>query len=208
MAGKLDQLLVIDVESTCWEGPPPAGEEKEIIEIGICALDVATGERVGRHSILVKPERSQISDFCAGLTHLTQANVDRNGVSFGRACAILRRRYAARDRVWASYGDYDRRQFEKQCAEQDILYPFGPSYINVKTLFALFNGMPQEVGLLTALDLMHLPVEGTHHRGVDDAWNTAQLLWVMMHGCRMEQIVLAERELAPANGVGVTDETA
>ncbi|HML22872.1 MAG TPA: 3'-5' exonuclease [Aggregatilinea sp.] len=201
MAGKLDQVLVIDIESTCWEGPPPPGEEKEIIEIGICALDVATGERVSRQSILVKPEHSQISEFCTELTHLTPSNIEREGVTFGRACAILRRKYAARDRIWASYGDYDRRQFEQQCAERQVLYPFGSSHINVKTLFALFNGMSQEIGLLNALNMMHLPVEGTHHRGVDDAWNTAQLLWMMMHGCRVE------RDLAPANLVGVSDET-
>ncbi|WP_119072641.1 3'-5' exonuclease [Aggregatilinea lenta] len=207
MAGKLDQLLVIDVESTCWDGPPPVGEEKEIIEIGICVLDVRTGERVGKHSILVKPEHSRISEFCADLTHLSQSDVDRKGVSFGRACAILRRKFAARDRAWASYGDYDRRQFERQCAEREILYPFGISHINVKTLFALFSGVPQEVGLLNALDLMHLPAEGTHHRGVDDAWNTAQLLWTMMHGCRLEQAVLAGHMLVPAEMAGVNDET-
>jgi len=34
----LDQVLVIDIEATCWEGPPPEGLESEIIEIGICPL--------------------------------------------------------------------------------------------------------------------------------------------------------------------------
>nr|MDQ2829840.1 DNA polymerase III [Chloroflexota bacterium] len=43
MARKLDQVVVIDVESTCWEGAPPVGEESEIIEIGVCTLDVASG---------------------------------------------------------------------------------------------------------------------------------------------------------------------
>jgi len=46
MARRLDQIIVLDVESTCWDGPPPPGEENEIIEIGICTLEVATGERL------------------------------------------------------------------------------------------------------------------------------------------------------------------
>lgn len=202
MAGKLDQLLVIDLESTCWEGPPPDGEEKEIIEIGVCALDITTGERVKRQSILVRPERSRVSPFCTELTHLTQAQVEQQGVSFGRACAILRRKYNARDRIWASFGDYDRRQFEDQCADRRVQYPFGPSHINVKMLFALFNGLPQEIGLVPALDLMQLPVDGVHHRGIDDAWNTARLLWALMEGCRGERPGLLAHDILGSNGNG------
>ena len=29
LAKKLDQIIVIDVESTCWQGPPPRGQESE-----------------------------------------------------------------------------------------------------------------------------------------------------------------------------------
>lgn len=36
MARKLDQILIVDVESTCLDGPLPDSEESEIIEIGLC----------------------------------------------------------------------------------------------------------------------------------------------------------------------------
>jgi len=85
MTKKLDQILVIDVESTCWEGNPPEGQESEIIEIGVCTLGVASGERVERESILVKPQRSTVSSFCTRLTTLTQAQVE-TGISFNEAC--------------------------------------------------------------------------------------------------------------------------
>ena len=42
MARKLDRILVVDVEATCWEGDPPPGQISEILEIGLCVLDVAT----------------------------------------------------------------------------------------------------------------------------------------------------------------------
>lgn len=163
-------MLVVDVEATCWEGDPPPGETSEIIEIGVCELDVASGSRVGKHSVLVRPERSSVSDFCTSLTTLTAAQVS-SGLRYPDACRLLRKDFRSRDRVWASYGDYDRKQFERQGD-----YPFGPRHLNVKTLFALTRNLPREVGLAEALDLAGLPLEGTHHRGDDDAWNIAALL--------------------------------
>jgi hypothetical protein len=46
MARKPDRILVIDTEATCWEGSSPPGQISEIIEIGLCVLDVPTLARV------------------------------------------------------------------------------------------------------------------------------------------------------------------
>ena len=172
---RLDKILVIDVESTCWLDDPPPGEESEIIEIGLCLLDVNSGRRETRRSILIRPEYSTVSPFCTELTTLTQAQVDE-GVTFARACAVLKEEYASDQRVWASYGDYDRRQFIRQCLARGIPYPFGPSHINVKNLFALARGLDEEVNLVQALKLNGWELEGTYHRGDDDAWNAARIL--------------------------------
>ncbi len=171
----LDLALVVDVEATCWEGLPPEGQENEIIEIGLCTLEIATGQRLEKRSILVRPQRSCVSPFCTRLTTLTQEMVD-TGISFAEACAILRQEYASKDRVWASYGDYDRRVFEQQSQQLNVEYPFGSRHVNIKTLFALVHALPREVGLHTALNLLNFPLEGVHHRGDDDAWNTAAIL--------------------------------
>src|SRR5262249_20068775 len=136
MAKKLDQVLVIDVESTCWEGPAPVGQESEIIDIGLCIVDIATAQRLEKRRILVKPERSRVSEYCTTLTRLSQNDVDCGASYFG-ACALLEKEYFARERVWASFGDYDRRQFERQCRARNIRYPFGPTHLNVKNLFAI-----------------------------------------------------------------------
>jgi inhibitor of KinA sporulation pathway (predicted exonuclease) len=175
MGKRLDQILVVDVESTCWEGDPPPGQESEIIEVGLCVLDVATLQRLENRSIFVRPECSTVSAYCTALTTLTQADVE-NGLSLREACRILRQEYHARQRIWASYGDYDRRQFERNCQAQDIAYPFGPGHINVKSLFAVMYGLRREVGLDKSLEMLGFPLEGTHHRGDDDAWNIARIL--------------------------------
>lgn len=183
MAKLLDQIIVVDIECTCWQNNPPPGEESEIIEVGICTLDVASGERRQKRSVLVRPTRSTVSAFCTRLTTLTQAQVE-TGVSFSRVCSLLQDEYRSSERVWASYGDYDRNQFQRQCYESGIVYPFGASHVNIKTLFALANKLRQEVGLPQALDLLKLPLEGTHHRGGDDAWNAAAVLASVLNAAR------------------------
>jgi inhibitor of KinA sporulation pathway (predicted exonuclease) len=187
MAKKLDQILVIDVESTCWEGSPPEGQESEIIEIGLCMLNVGTGERLDNASILVRPVKSTVSDFCTWLTTLSQKEVEE-GLSLGEACEILQNQYLSKKRLWASYGDYDRWQFERCCAAQDVEYPFGSGHINVKSLLAVSRAMSREVGLDKAMNLLGWPLEGTHHRGGDDAWNIARILG---------HILLSARHLDP-----------
>lgn len=39
-----DNILIIDLEATCWEDRPPRGQESEIIEIGVCIMDAKTGK--------------------------------------------------------------------------------------------------------------------------------------------------------------------
>ncbi|HBE20945.1 MAG TPA: DNA polymerase III [Cyanobacteria bacterium UBA11149] len=175
MSKKLDRIIVIDIEATCWQAKPPSGEESEIIEIGICVLDPWSKKNIEKDSILIKPIKSNISDFCTKLTTLTQAEVDK-GISFYEACKILKDQYLTDRRVWASYGEYDKNQFQKQCQSFGVKYPFTSQHINVKTLFALVHSLPREVGMAQALELLNIPLEGTHHRGGDDAWNIGKIL--------------------------------
>ena len=180
---QLDRIVVVDVEATCWRGQPPPGEDNEIIEIGVCLLDVANGERTDNASILVRPERSKVGDFCTELTTLTQDQVD-GGIAFAEACETLKERFKSNRRLWASYGDYDRQMFDRQCGQRGVPYPFGKGHVNVKSLLAVTCGLRKEMGLARALKRLALPLEGTHHRGDDDAWNIAAVLWRIIHSAR------------------------
>jgi inhibitor of KinA sporulation pathway (predicted exonuclease) len=37
---KLDKILVVDLESTCWEGEPPPGEVQEKVEVVTMTVEV------------------------------------------------------------------------------------------------------------------------------------------------------------------------
>jgi inhibitor of KinA sporulation pathway (predicted exonuclease) len=174
-ARRLDRIIVIDVEATCWKGDPPPGECSEIIEIGLCELDVVTGKRFQPRAILIRPEHSTLSPYCIKLTTLTPEMLE-GGISFAEACALLEDKYLTRQRTWASWGDYDRLMFQSQCADLGFRYPFGQTHINVKNLVALRLGLKREVGVQDGARRMGLAFEGTIHRGVDDAWNIAAVL--------------------------------
>jgi inhibitor of KinA sporulation pathway (predicted exonuclease) len=179
----MNAIVVVDVEATCWPKNPPPGQQSEIIEIGVCLVDLTSLEIKDAQSILVKPARSQVSEFCTQLTTLTQADVD-SGMSFHDACALLQEQYQTSERTWGSWGNYDRRMFEQQCASFYVDYPFGSTHINLKQLFTEKAGLHRQVGMARALDVAGLKLEGTHHRGGDDARNIARLLLYLLdkHG--------------------------
>ncbi|MET9499438.1 3'-5' exonuclease [Streptomyces sp. NPDC006552] len=168
-------LNVVDVEATCWAGDQPPDEVSEIIEIGLTVVDLAAAERVARHRILVRPARSAVSQFCTELTGLTQREVDA-GISFSEACQLLTVEHHARRRLWASWGDYDRHQFTRQCQAIRTPYPFGQHHTNAKAAFTQAYGLRKRPGMARALEIAGRRLEGRHHRGEDDAWNIAALV--------------------------------
>lgn len=184
MARNLDQVLVIDVESTCWNRfEIPTGEISEIIEIGLCLVDLASLTLSGKRSILIKPQQSNVSPFCTELTSITQKML-RSAPSLATGLQILKEEYDCENRVFASWGDYDRNQFHRNCKSFGLRYPFGPTHLNVKTLFSMSFGLPRELDLDEALNHVGIKMEGTHHRGVDDAWNIAKLFALLIKRTR------------------------
>ena len=174
----MDAINVVDVESTCWRDQPPEGVNSEIIEVGICSLNIRPDgfKIVACDGLLVRPFRSEVSEFCTELTTLTQEQVDRDGKGFPDVIKYIVDNYRTKERPWASYGDYDRNQFERNCRYRNLEYPFGSRHINVKTLVAACMGWDCEVGMDEALKRMRMPLVGTHHRGKDDAMNIAGML--------------------------------
>lgn len=183
MARRLDQALIIDVESTCWDHKPPPGEVSEIIEIGLARVDLKTLERIDKRAILVRPQKSNVSPFCTALTSLTQEEVIR-GITLNEAFRVLKNEYDSENRLFVSWGDYDRNQFHRNCQDYGLRYPFGPTHLNIKTLFSIAFGINEELGLDDAMKRLDIPLEGRHHRGVDDAWNIAEVFCMVMRRIR------------------------
>jgi inhibitor of KinA sporulation pathway (predicted exonuclease) len=171
-------FLVIDLEATCSDDGAISPTEMEIIEIGACWA-TADGEVLERFQSFVKPaNRSTLTPFCVELTGIQQQQVDSapGFLSASQALADFARRRRTPTSIWGSWGAYDRKQFERECARHGTSDPLGMEHLNLKRLFAKAQRIGKEVGMLKALQLAGLQLEGPHHRALSDAANIARLL--------------------------------
>ncbi len=175
---RLDKIILIDLEATCWETREDRGDQaSEIIEIGACFLNMKTGNPEQKASYLIRPVKSTISEYCVSLTGITPEMIKNKGIPFGDAINKFKKEFGPSSRTWASWGAFDRVMLDKQCKSIGIKYPMGLNHINAKNLFALKYRLTQELGMIKALEYVNLKLEGNHHRADDDAWNSAKLLW-------------------------------
>lgn len=181
---RFDKIVVVDIESTCWETKEERGEQPmEVIEIGVCILDVETFDISRKKSYIVKPQFSNISKFCTELTGYTWADV-KSGMPFENACNKLAKEYGTQNRIWASWGDYDRSHFERECRSKKAKYPFSKSHINASGLFTVMFGNKKKTSVGNALKAIGSEFVGTPHKGCDDAWNTAVILRYLLESAR------------------------
>lgn len=179
----MEKLLIIDLESTCYErGTEPPNFYSEIIEVGAVLLDPSTQRNDWEFDAIVRPQISpQLSPFCTRLTTITQEQVD-GGVPLKAALESLSEKLGDAPYLFGSWGFYDKNQFQKNCERYGIPYPFGPKHVSLKHEFAQFTKR-KPMGMTGALHVLKIPLEGTHHRGLDDARNIAKIAaWMVKQG--------------------------
>ena len=170
--------LVIDLEATCDDQGAVPRREMEIIEIGAVWVDGETLQARSEFQRFVRPVRHpELTEFCQQLTSITQAEVDA-AATFPEVLAELREyAYSSRSRpVFGSWGNYDRHQFQQDARFHGVKLPFGTEHLNIKRAFSNAIGSRKRYGMAGALRRVGIPLEGTHHRGIDDARNIAKLL--------------------------------
>lgn len=184
MTERLDKLetapatryVIVDLEATCWKAP--ASGPNEIIEIGSVAYEVGAGV-LGEFQTFVRPQlRPTLSEFCTELTTIRQDNVD-GAPAFAEAYAAFVQWMATwRPAVLASWGNYDLNQIGKDCRRHRLETRID-RHANLKVMFGDLSGY-RKCGMARALRVLGIAIEGTHHRGIDDARNIARILeWML-----------------------------
>jgi len=173
--------LVVDLEATTSDDGSLPPEHMETIEIGAVLADAQTLAVVDEFQSFVRPvRRPKLLPFVTRLTGITQTMVD-GAPLFPEAFAALRARLIDHRHplVFASWGRYDRIQFERDCALHGVPNNM-PAHLNLKTEFTRVQGLKKKLGMAEALKLSGLKLEGAHHRGIDDARNIARMLpWIV-----------------------------
>jgi inhibitor of KinA sporulation pathway (predicted exonuclease) len=175
-------VAVIDLEATCYDNPADnAAHANEVIEVGWALLDIRTLSVVDRRQFYVRPTTSFVSGYCTELTGIRPEQVAQ-APSFAETMGALGELHALHARgpvtIWGSFGEYDRRQLERQCAAEGVAYPLGNNrHFNVKEAAGAFFGFGKKSpGLARSVARAGLQFEGQHHSGVDDAVNAARVL--------------------------------
>ncbi len=169
--------LVLDLEATCCDQGTIYREQMEIIEIGAVMVEPKNLTIIDEFQTFIKPVRHPIiTQFCKSLTSISQTQVDL-APTYPEAIALLKKWLSGYSNgVFGSWGDYDRKQFQQDSNFHKVPFPIAYPHVNLKQLFTETQGLPKRYGMAKALQIVGLPLEGTHHRGIDDARNIAKLL--------------------------------
>lgn len=167
------KINCFDMEMCCWDDRPerPVGE---IIEIGLCEVDLIDMRVTRRAQYIVKPDHDKISDFCTQLTGHTQKVIDRQGRPLADVLETMKRNFGSTSKIYASWGRDDLYLFD-ECRQKGIDLPF-KEHKNVSTDFRIKTRVRNKrFGMLKAMEMLNMDFEGRHHSGFDDAYNLARL---------------------------------
>jgi 3'-5' exoribonuclease 1 len=167
--------IILDLEATCWQGNA-MDRNPEIIELGAYRVN-GYREWLDHFQAFVKPvQHPRLSSYCTDLTGITQAQVSKSK-SFEHIFPLFEDWYFSREgpHLICTWGAKDMELIHAECTRHDVDGSFLPSSINLKAQYAMMHRLPKEVGLLKALEYTELDFEGSHHRALDDAFNTAKL---------------------------------
>jgi inhibitor of KinA sporulation pathway (predicted exonuclease) len=174
------RLLIVDLEATCWDRGKHRPGLMETIEIGAVLVDAEHLELLSSFERLVRPVRRPVlSEFCTGLTGIRQEDVQEADRFPDVFHAFLEWMGDPAGLTFASWGEYDRKQFHRDCGFHRVRYPFGARHFNIKKFFAE-QMLCTRRGLTPALASLGLEFEGPQHRGLSDARNTLRVLRAVM----------------------------
>jgi inhibitor of KinA sporulation pathway (predicted exonuclease) len=187
-----DYYLVLDLEATCCDQDTIKRHQMEIIEIGAVMVAAQDLTVLDEFQTFIKPIRYPVlTEFCKSLTSITQEQVDQ-APGYVEAIALLKQWLSNYpNAVFGSWGDYDRNQFKQDSKFHNIPFPIAYPHVNLKQLFSEAQGLSKRYGMAEALQLAGIELEGTHHRGIDDAKNIAKLLPFILGRQQLNQLSTA-----------------
>lgn len=175
-------MLFVDLEMACWEDRVP--NTGEIIEIGICEVDVVKLEITRKAQYYVKPENDEVSEFCTKLTGITPRKILKQGRPLREVMRTIEKNYGGINKTFCAWGSDDKTLMD-ELAQKDIEFKMG-RYIDLANLYRLLKGESKASTQLDAMKDYGLSFEGRQHSGVVDAENLARLYIEIMRGFRKD----------------------
>lgn len=170
-------IIVYDLEMTVRR---KKGQVAEIIEIGAVKVTAQDGtpQVASTFQAFVKPMIvPHLSPDTTSFTGITQDDV--NGAE---PLIQVIRQFAdwigPNEYFLCAWGPDDQRQFVQECRAHQIPTDWIVNHNNLQKMISKTFKLEkhQQMGLKPALEMLEIPFSGSHHRALDDAMNTAQIL--------------------------------
>jgi inhibitor of KinA sporulation pathway (predicted exonuclease) len=175
-------FLIVDLEATCNNDGSIPRIEMETIEIGAVLINEDDLEIVDTYTTFIRPTiHPYLSNFCTKLTTIHQEDVVY-APKFSSALVDFENWInpytETGDILFCSWGDYDKNQLKQDAWFHSVSlpYPFNAEHYNIKTNFSISQKRKKLYGLAKALRIINEVVDGTLHRGIDDARNMVKLM--------------------------------
>lgn len=183
---ELKHLLILDFEANATDKNEFPREEMEIIEFPILVFDIKNKIVIDTFHMYVKPKIHPIlTDFCKNLTKIEQSTVEAANdfeTVLNEAEKFISK--YEHNSIFLTCGDWD---LKIALFNQLSLINFQASdkfkkWINIKKEYKTFYKLKkQPVGMHTMLEDLNLELKGTHHSGIDDCKNIAQIIVRMIN---------------------------
>ncbi|WP_438448317.1 exonuclease domain-containing protein [Gorillibacterium sp. sgz5001074] len=152
----------------------------EIIEIGAVKVKDTEGKLqiAETFQTFVKPLRD--SSFTAHTTSFTGITLQdiQNAPSLSSAIEAFRQWIGDEPYYMCAWGPDDKYQLVKSCNEHKLPLDWIRNHNDIQKQFSRKHSTEttfRQIGLKRALEMLEIPFEGSHHRAVDDAVNTAKV---------------------------------
>jgi len=170
-------IIVYDLEMTVRR---KKGQIAEIIEIGAAKVGLVgeTPQIIDTFQSFVRPVIvTQLTEDTTSFTGITQDDVNGAGT-----LAEVLREYTEwmgdEEYFLCAWGPDDQRQLVQECRQHQISTDWIVNHNNLQKMLSKIYKLEkhQQMGLKPALEMLEIPFSGSHHRAMDDAINTAQIL--------------------------------
>ncbi len=169
--------LIVDLEATCSDDGSVPRQEMEIIEIGAVMLNARSLEIDDEFQTFVRPVRHpRLTDFCTRLTTITQEQVEAAPEFIDALMHFTKWTRRHESALFCSWGNYDKNQLQQDCALHRIDYPFSEGHLDLKQAYSDAVGKSKRFAMNAAMKQLGIEPQGTLHRGIDDARNTARIV--------------------------------
>jgi len=166
--------IIFDLEATCDDCTD--NYINEIIEIGAVKIN---NNNVTRFNKFIKPIINPVlTPFCKELTSIKQEYIN-HAQTFPYVISDFKY-WIGREYILCSWGFYDKWQLIKDCQRHNLVHDWVTKHISLKHQFADLKNI-KPCGMKKALNILKLPMEGTHHRGIDDANNIYKIFTTLFN---------------------------